>query len=152
MYPLFPDCCRSNKPTIRDKDTSIRRNIQIKAAKYYLQIYNQACNGYVVDEQITNRDYMNAQLENNNLKIGGKLASENEDIKKGLAKDNEDKLEQIKSWYNKETNSIKNEEKKIGLKQTSLQAEISALTTEQSSVQSLIDKNIERSFTYCQKG
>ena len=95
---------------------------------------------------------MNAQLENNNLKIGGKLASENEDIKKGLAKDNEDKLEQIKSWYNKETNSIKNEEKKIGLKQTSLQAEISALTTEQSSVQSLIDKNIERSFTYCQKG
>lgn len=135
-----------------NEDGTVNDEKTIKAAKYYLQIYNQACNGYVVDEQITNRDYMNAQLENNNLKIGGKLASENEDIKKGLAKDNEDKLEQIKSWYNKETNSIKNEEKKIGLKQTSLQAEISALTTEQSSVQSLIDKNIERSFTYCQNG
>ena len=135
-----------------NEDGTVNDEKTIKAAKYYLQIYNQACNGYVVDEQITNRDYMNAQLENNNLKIGGKLASENEDIKKGLAKDNEDKLEQIKSWYNKETKSIKNEEKKIGLKQTSLQAEISALTTEQSSVQSLIDKNIERSFTYCQKG
>ena len=142
----------SGKSGSINEDGTVNDEKTIKAAKYYLQIYNQACNGYVVDEQITNRDYMNAQLENNNLKIGGKLASENEDIKKGLAKDNEDKLEQIKSWYKKETNSIKNEEKKIGLKQTSLQAEISALTTEQSSVQSLIDKNIERSFTYCQKG
>ena len=135
-----------------NEDGTVNDEKTIKAAKYYLQIYNQACNGYVVDEQITNRDYMNAQLENNNLKINGKLASENDDLKKGLAKDVDDKKEQINRWYKKEQQRTESEEKRISIKQTAIQAELSALQTEQSSVQSIIDKNIERSFTYCQNG
>ena len=135
-----------------NEDGTVNDEKTIKAAKYYLQIYNQACNGYVVDEQITNRAYMNAQLENNNLKIDGQLASENENLKKGLAKDVDDENEKIERWYKKEMQSTESEEKRISIKQTSIQADLSALQTEQSSVQSLIDKNIERSFTYCQNG
>lgn len=135
-----------------NEDGTVNDEKTVKAAKYYLQIYNQACNGYVVDDQITNRAYMNAQLENNNLKIDGKLASENENLKKGLAKDVDDENEKIERWYKKEMQSTESDEKRISIKQTSIQADLSALQTEQSSVQSLIDKNIERSFTYCQNG
>ena len=135
-----------------NEDGTVNDEKTIKAAKYYLQIYNKACEGFVMDVNITNRNYMNAQLENNNLKIDGKLASENENLKKGLAKDVDDENEKIERWYKKEMQSTESEEKRISIKQTSIQADLSALQTEQSSVQSLIDKNIERSFTYCQNG
>lgn len=150
-----PETTGSDSGSVRE-DGKVNNEQTIKTAKYYLQIYNQACNnGYVVDDNITNRDYLNAQLENNNLKIGGMLVNEQVKAKKmtmSTMRENEDEKAKIDSWYKKEQSKNEAEEKRITNKQTAVQAELSALTAEQSSVQSIIDKNIERSFTYCQNG
>ena len=132
--------------------TTVDEDKQTKA-KFYYQVFEQAFSkGYTVDDQITNRSYMNAQLSNNKYKIGGSLASENKQVKLTTAENVADEKEKIKSWYNKEEKKISNKEKAIDTKMTSLNAEISALNTEKESVNSLIQKNIERSFTYCQNG
>lgn len=93
---------------------------------------------------------MDAQLANNKYKIDGKLASEHTQVSKSklkltTAEKVEEEKEKIKSWYNKEEKKISNQEKSIDTKMTSLNAEISALNTEKESVNSLIQKNIERS-------
>ncbi|MGN0019127.1 MAG: hypothetical protein ACI37S_08820 [Candidatus Gastranaerophilaceae bacterium] len=53
------------------------------------------------------------------------------------------------AWYNTETKKIKRKEKEIEMQQTQLQSEYTALNTEIESVKSIISKNIERSFQYC---
>lgn len=141
----------STSTTIIDEDKQTK-------AKFYYQVFEQAFSkGYAVDDQITNRSYMDAQLANNKYKIDGKLASEHTQVSKSklkltTAEKVEEEKEKIKSWYNKEEKKISNQEKSIDTKMTSLNAEISALNTEKESVNSLIQKNIERSFTYCQNG
>ena len=141
----------STSTTIIDEDKQTK-------AKFYYQVFEQAFSkGYAVDDQITNRSYMDAQLANNKYKIDGKLASEHTQVSKSklkltTAEKVEEEKEKIKSWYNKEEKKISNQEKSIDNKMTSLNAEISALNTEKESVNSLIQKNIERSFTYCQNG
>lgn len=141
----------STSTTIVDEDKQTK-------AKFYYQVFEQAFSkGYAVDDQITNRSYMDAQLANNKYKIDGKLASEHTQVSKSklkltTAEKVEEEKEKIKSWYNKEEKKISNQEKSIDTKMTSLNAEISALNTEKESVNSLIQKNIERSFTYCQNG
>ena len=141
----------STSTTIVDEDKQTK-------AKFYYQVFEQAFSkGYAVDDQITNRSYMDAQLANNKYKIDGKLASEHTQVSKSklkltTAEKVEEEKEKIKSWYNKEEKKISNQEKSIDNKMTSLNAEISALNTEKESVNSLIQKNIERSFTYCQNG
>ena len=137
--------------------TNVDEDKQTKA-KFYYQVFEQAFSkGYTVDDQITNRSYMDAQLANNKYKIDGKLASEHTQVSQSklkltTAEKVADEKEKIKSWYNKEEKKISNQEKSIDTKMTSLNAEISALNTEKESVNSLIQKNIERSFTYCQNG
>ena len=139
-------------PTTSTSTTNVDADKQTKA-KFYYQVFEQAFSkGYAVDDQITNRSYMNAQLSNNKYKIGGSLASENKQVKLTTAENVADEKEKIKAWYNKEEKKISNQEKSIDTKMTSLNAEISALNTEKESVNSLIQKNIERSFTYCQNG
>ena len=141
----------STSTTIVDEDKQTK-------AKFYYQVFEQAFSkSYAVDDQITNRSYMDAQLANNKYKIDGKLASEHTQVSKSklkltTAEKVEEEKEKIKSWYNKEEKKISNQEKSIDTKMTSLNAEISALNTEKESVNSLIQKNIERSFTYCQNG
>ena len=149
--PTTPTENPSTSTTVVDEDKQTK-------AKFYYQVFEQIFSkGYTVDDQITNRSYMDAQLANNKYKIDGKLASEHtrvsqSKLKVTTAEKVEAEKEKIKSWYNREEKKISNQEKSIDTKMTSLNAEISALNTEKESVNSLIQKNIERSFTYCQNG
>lgn len=161
-YPSAANATKTTTPTTPTENTStsttnVDKDKQAKA-KFYYQVFEQIFSkGYAVDDQITNRSYMDAQLANNKYKIDGKLASEHTQVSQSklkvtTAEKVEAEKEKIKSWYNKEEKKISNQEKSIDTKMTSLNAEISALNTEKESVNSLIQKNIERSFTYCQKG
>ena len=161
-YPSAANATKTTTPTTPTENTStsttnVDKDKQAKA-KFYYQVFEQIFSkGYAVDDQITNRSYMDAQLANNKYKIDGKLASEHTQVSQSklkvtTAEKVEAEKEKIKSWYNKEEKKISNQEKSIDTKMTSLNAEISALNTEKESVNSLIQKNIERSFTYCQNG
>ena len=161
-YPSAANATKTTTPTTPTENTStsttnVDKDKQAKA-KFYYQVFEQIFSkGYAVDDQITNRSYMDAQLANNKYKIDGKLASEHTQVSQSklkvtTAEKVEAEKEKIKSWYNKEEKKISNQEKSIDTKMTSLNAEISALNTEKESVNSLIQKNIERSFTHCQKG
>ena len=161
-YPSAANATKTTTPTTPTENTStsttnVDKDKQAKA-KFYYQVFEQIFSkGYAVDDQITNRSYMDAQLANNKYKIDGKLASEHtrvsqSKLKVTTAEKVEEEKEKIKSWYNREEKKISNQEKSIDTKMTSLNAEISALNTEKESVNSLIQKNIERSFTYCQNG
>lgn len=159
-YPSAASATTTKTITETSSRTITKSEEEVKQtkAKFYYQVFEQAfSNGYTVDDQITNRSYMDAQLANNKYKIDGKLASEHTQVSKSklkltTAEKVEEEKEKIKSWYNKEEKKISNQEKSIDNKMTSLNAEISALNTEKESVNSLIQKNIERSFTYCQNG
>lgn len=164
-YPSAANATKTTTPTTpttptentSTSTTNVDKDKQAKA-KFYYQVFEQIFSkGYAVDDQITNRSYMDAQLANNKYKIDGKLASEHTQVSQSklkvtTAEKVEAEKEKIKSWYNKEEKKISNQEKSIDTKMTSLNAEISALNTEKESVNSLIQKNIERSFTYCQNG
>lgn len=63
--------------------------------------------------------------------------------------DDEETQKGAEAWYNTETKKIKRKEKEIEMQQTQLQSEYTALNTEIESVKSIISKNIERSFQYC---
>ncbi|MBR1908771.1 hypothetical protein IJ818_07535 [bacterium] len=123
----------------------------INTAKFYYGIFKSALNnGYKVDDQITNNTYLYAKLENGIYQINGKFASDNKQCTKKTVRDDEFEYEKAKDNYNKALNDIKKQEKTIETKKESVQADLQACETEMQSVQSLIDKNIERSFTYCQ--
>lgn len=151
MNGTTPSFSRQENTGIIGDDGQVSDAKTVRAAKYYYQIYSNACNGYVVDDKITNREYLNAQLENNTYKVDGKFASDNKDMfKLGLMEDCQKEKDKIDTWYKKEQNKINMEETRIQSKQTLVQTELSALSTEKSSVESIIQKNIERSFVYCQ--
>ena len=151
MNGTTPSFSRQDNTGIIGDDGQVSDAKTVRAAKYYYQIYANACNGYVVDDKITNREYLNAQLENNTYKVDGKFASENKDMfKLGLMEDCQKEKDKIDTWYKKEQNKINMEETRIQSKQTLVQTELSALSTEKTSVESIIQKNIERSFVYCQ--
>lgn len=151
MNGTTPSFSRQDDTGIIGDDGQVSDAKTVRAAKYYYQIYANACNGYVVDDKITNREYLNAQLENNTYKVDGKFASENKDMfKLGLMEDCQKEKDKIDTWYKKEQNKINMEETRIQSKQTLVQTELSALSTEKTSVESIIQKNIERSFVYCQ--
>lgn len=151
MNGTTPSFSRQEDTGIIGDDGQVSDAKTVRAAKYYYQIYANACNGYVVDDKITNREYLNAQLENNTYKVDGKFASDNKDMfKLGLMEDCQKEKDKIDTWYKKEQNKINMEETRIQSKQTLVQTELSALSTEKSSVESIIQKNIERSFVYCQ--
>jgi len=127
-------------------------------AEYYYKIFSNCISSnneskYVVDDKITDRAHMNAQLENNVYKINGKFAKEDPSaVKMYTARDDAFEYEKIKDDYNRDLNEVKKKEKQIEQKKTQVQADLSACDTEIQSVQSLIDSNVQRSFTYCQNG
>ena len=126
------------------------------AAEYYHNIFAKCIgttNGkpkYKVDDQITDNAYLYAKLENNVYQVNGQTARENKNCTLKTVRDDEFQYEKAKDNYNRALNDVKKKEKQIETKKTAVQADLSACETEMQSVQSLIDKNIERSFTYCQ--
>ena len=63
-----------------------------------------------------------------------------------------DAIDAAKTWYDNETRKIKRKEDEMDTQLTKYQTEYSALTNDYNSVKSIIDANVQKSFTYCQNG
>ena len=111
-YPSAANATKTTTPTTPTENTStsttnVDKDKQAKA-KFYYQVFEQIFSkGYAVDDQITNRSYMDAQLANNKYKIDGKLASEHTQVSQSKLKvttaekveAEKEKLEDYRSKY-----------------------------------------------------
>ena len=76
-------------------------------------------------------------------KINGKVIDNLAEFQKVRVNDSE----KLKNEYDQELNKINREEKKLDMQKTQMQTELTALTTEEQSIKSIIDKNVERGFS-----
>ena len=133
-----------------DSGVTIPPLIQNKA-NYYENLYNQLkVNGWVVpgDDVITTN--LNQGLyyiqdgDNEREKI-----SESDNYLEGKDKEMQDKAQ---AWYEHEINKINRKEKEMDTQMNKLQTEYTALTNDRNSIEQIIQKNIEKSFKFCQSG
>ncbi len=133
-----------------DSGVTIPPLIQNKA-NYYENLYNQLnTNGWVVpgDDVITTN--LNQGLyyiqdgDNEREKI-----SESDNYLEGKDKEMQDKAQ---AWYEHEINKINRKEKEMDTQMNKLQTEYTALTNDRNSIEQIIQKNIEKSFKFCQSG
>lgn len=120
----------------------------VQTLNNYRQIYDEACNGWVLDATASNKDALTSKLENNQyvLKHGDKKNTmRNMDGFKQVSKYDEDEVE---AYYDAEEKKLAVKDKKLQTEQQRLQVELTAVQSEAQSVQTLIQKNIERGFGY----
>ena len=136
-----------NTSSETEKAISINEEDKATLAKYK-RIFERACQGWQEDGDLS-KSYVTNKLVNNQfmLEKDGKLNTIKDfsDFSQRNVKD-EKNTKAIEAYYDGEELKIKNQEKRLGLEQSSLQTELSAIETETQSVQSILDKNIERSF------
>ena len=121
----------------------------VQTLNKYRQIYDEACNnGWTMDSNVDNRSYLTNKLENNQytIKHGDKKNTMRnfEDFKQ-VKKYDED---EIKAYYETEEKKIQVKEKKLQTENDRIQVELASVNSEAQSVKTLIDKNIERGFSY----
>ncbi len=116
---------------------------------YYTQIFEKAAAGWAYDENANDAKYLMNKIGNGSYMLDGKDA-----VAKGTVVEKEDKAaqEEAKTWYEYEKKKIKRKEDKFDSEQQKLQTEYSALTNDIESVKSIINANVQKSFTYCQNG
>lgn len=126
---------------------------KINKAKFYWSIFERCVSkGYVEDPSISDRTTLNAKLYNGTYNINGNNIRNDKNATFKKARDNADEYEEIKNQEKKELAKLEREEKRISSEKEKAQTQLSAIETEINSVQSIITKNIERGFTYCQNG
>ena len=135
-----------NNPTVNDED----KNEIINIAKYYYKIFTECINkGFWMDDNADDPATLTANLENGTYLLNGQKISADENSTK-LVKDDKDASDRVKAEYDMQMAKLERQEKRITTEKDAAQTRLSAIETEIQSVQSFIDKNIERSFTYCQ--
>ena len=110
----------------------------------YKQIFLKACSqGWTQDNDLGNTNNLSSKLENMQYKVNNEVIK---NLKENFqqVKTNDEQI--VNQRYNQSLREIERKEKVNELQQTSLQTELSALQTEEASVKSMIDKNIERGF------
>jgi len=113
-------------------------------ANYYKNLWTQlSSNGWTTQTNETIQSSLNQGL----YYIGGTKISEQYE-----AVSDQDAKDAAKTWYDNETRKIKRKEDEMDTKLTKYQTEYSALTKDYDSVKSIIDANVQKSFTYCQNG
>lgn len=118
-----------------------------KKASFYYTIYtNILTNGYVKDDNINDKAYLHAQLGNNTYRVGRQTVSEHKDFKS--EKLSGEALDELREQRERKEKALEKAQADLELKSTEVQTEITALNTEKESVKTIIQKNIERSFTY----
>ena len=119
-------------------------------ANYYINLYNQlATSGWTTDETVTDSSTLTEKLKNNTYYINGRTASNS-----GMFKEKTDSNATAKAeaYWKTEMQKIQRKEKQLETQMTKLQTEFSSLTNDINSVKSILDANIQKSFTYCQNG
>lgn len=135
---------------VTDVDTS-GNNLLIAA--FWDTLFNQICSkGWVENDNVNDKDYMQESLKNGNMYIStlsddgfyylGNYAT-NSYIKEVT---DEEGIAQAEARYKREKAKISNKENILDMKMKNLDTEISSLSTEYDTIKSVIQKNIEKSF------
>ena len=116
-------------------------------ANYYINLYNQlAASGWTTDETVTDSSTLTEKLKNNTYYVNGRTASNS-----GMFKEKTDSNATAKAeaYWKTEMKKIQRKEKILDTQLTKLQTEFSSLTNDFNSVKSILDANVQKSFTYC---
>ncbi len=115
--------------------------------KCYEALYNNINNyGWSVEDTSSIQE----KLKNGTYRLNGTVLANNTDLyEEDTSTDSTAKAE---AYWKVEMQKISTKEKKLETELTKLQTEYSSLTSDYESVNSIIQKNISRSFTYCQNG
>ena len=110
----------------------------------YKQIFLKACSqGWKQDNDLDNTANLTSKLENMQYKVNGEVIK---NLKNNFQTVKTNDQDLVNQRYDSELRAIKRQEKVIETQQTAMQTELSALQTEQASVESIIDKNVQRGF------
>ena len=123
-------------------------------AFFYDALFNQICvNGWTENDNVTDQEYMQEMLKNGMLYIStcsddGYYYQGNYSTNTLIKEVSDDSgIAQAEAEYTTMKAKLTAKEDELDLKMNNLDTEISSLTTEYDSVKSVIDKNIEKSFT-----
>lgn len=136
----------------RAKVLATLKNIapDVEVSDYYQQMYDN-----LKEHGWSFEDISEIKAKLNDITSGYTLSSDN------ASKQNDDLYVEVPdeearkkatAWYESEMSKINRKEKKLQTELTKLQNEYSALTNDMNSVQSIIQQNVQRSFTFCQSG
>ena len=119
-------------------------------ASYYQSIYDKLnAYGWVTDDLVTNSSKFTEALKNGTYTINGTTAKNSGMFEEKTDTDARAKAEH---YYDDEMRKINRKEKQLDQQMTKLQTEYSALTNDYNSVKTILDANVQRSFTYCGNG
>ena len=115
--------------------------------KCYEALYNNINNyGWSVEDTSSIQE----KLKNGTYRLNGTALANNTDLYEEVT--STDSTAKAEAYWKVEMQKISTKEKKLETELTKLQTEYSSLTSDYESVNSIIQKNISRSFTYCQNG
>lgn len=122
-------------------------------AYYYYKLYTTICNqGWVKDDNVNNKDYLQNQIMNGNIVINqlqnnswSQLSSSSPDSPLRTVND-EDAAKKAEADYDAKKDLLTSKEAQLDVTMNNLDTERSALVTETESVKKIIDKNVESSF------
>ena len=124
---------------------------QLAKVNFYNEIYDKAGDGWVYDNGVTNSSTLQAGLQNGTYTIGESCqrATNSDEL---VEVDDPEAQAKAKHYWDVEMQKIKRKEDKMDTDLQKLQTEYSGLTSDAESVKSILNANIQKSFTYCQNG
>ena len=118
--------------------------------EYYQTLWSKlAQSGWYVDSNIAD---LQSKLENGQYYLNGTTVKNNKDFYEEEQEVSAEQTAKAEAFWKVEMQKINRKEKKHDTDMNTLQTEYSSLTTDYESVNSIIQKNISRSFTFCQNG
>ena len=119
-------------------------------ASYYKSIYDKLnTSGWITDTLVTDSNKLTEALKNGTYTINGASAKAS-----GYFEEKTDSNATAKAdaYWKTEMKKIQRKEKQLDTQLTKLQTEYSSLTNDFNSVKSILDANVQKSFTYCSNG
>ncbi len=136
------------------KNQNANSSDEMYIAEFYSAMFNNICqNGWIENDQIDDEEYLSNTLKNATYFISS-MSSDNyyyQDryLDNGYVVEvtDDDAITQAELEYTQKKSKLNYKEEELEVDMKQLDLEISSLTTEYDTVKSLIDKNIEKTFT-----
>ena len=119
-------------------------------ASYYKSIYDKLNQyGWITDTLVTDSNKLTEALKNGTYTINGASAKASGYFEE---KTDSNATAKAEAYWKTEMKKIQRKEKQLDTQLTKLQTEYSSLTNDFNSVKSILDANVQKSFTYCSNG
>ena len=119
-------------------------------ASYYKSIYDKLnTSGWITDTLVTDSNKLTEALKNGTYTINGASAKASGYFEE---KTDSNATAKAEAYWKTEMKKIQRKEKQLDTQLTKLQTEYSSLTNDFNSVKSILDANVQKSFTYCSNG